>query len=322
MLRVARALAGSRRIQTLARAARITTGAASTELDPAGTLRHYRRAIRTAIGATPTFPTALYDASLGAPGREESDESLRFINFHRRPSAGFVLHAAQLLDYQRSSAFLDSTLRGKIVLLGGTYAAGRDAHHTPVGMLPGVEIQAQALQTELAGGGAGVPSWLLLYSLQLVFGAGVVLLTLRLSPRRAALALLLLVIGGSEVGSLILTRSPVAGLIYFVPFFVLLVVHQLYEKANFYRELLLGEVYRYARGRPVNEKSIESIIELANERLSSDAQTAVRWTRAIQQQVGSLMSRRSRLTANVAPGEPATPPTDQTKATENRQSAD
>ena len=46
-----------------------------------------------------------------------------------------------------------SPLRGRIVLVGGTYRAARDLYFTPVGPRYGVEITAQAIQSELSGGG-------------------------------------------------------------------------------------------------------------------------------------------------------------------------
>jgi CHASE2 domain-containing sensor protein len=44
-------------------------------------------------------------------------------------------------------------LSGAIVLLGGTFAAGRDAHATPLAEVSGVELTAFAIESELTGGG-------------------------------------------------------------------------------------------------------------------------------------------------------------------------
>jgi CHASE2 domain-containing sensor protein len=44
-------------------------------------------------------------------------------------------------------------LKGRIALLGGTYHASHDEHATPRGIISGVEIVAQAIETELTGGG-------------------------------------------------------------------------------------------------------------------------------------------------------------------------
>ncbi len=46
-----------------------------------------------------------------------------------------------------------SPLQGRIVLLGGAYRAARDLYFTPVGPRYGVEIAAQAIQSELSWGG-------------------------------------------------------------------------------------------------------------------------------------------------------------------------
>jgi CHASE2 domain-containing sensor protein len=66
----------------------------------------------------------------------------------RRVSLGQVLQGADQPYWKDRSP-----LRGRIVLLGGTYRAARDEYFTPVGTKFGVEIIAQAVESELAGGG-------------------------------------------------------------------------------------------------------------------------------------------------------------------------
>jgi CHASE2 domain-containing sensor protein len=73
-------------------------------------------------------------------------------------SAGAVLEAAAIQDNRTREA-----LTGRIVLLGGTYSAGRDRYPTPVGMMAGVEILGHTIETELGAHIAdlsGILSWI------------------------------------------------------------------------------------------------------------------------------------------------------------------
>ncbi len=85
-------------------------------------------------------------------------------------------------------------LAGRIVLLGGTYKAGRDSYATPVGMVAGVEILGQAVLTALEGPIHEAGRDLIWFDISL--GLALVVLSLRY-PRLAAainIALLLLLI--------------------------------------------------------------------------------------------------------------------------------
>src|SRR5262249_51017321 len=63
---------------------------------------------------------------------------------------GAVLEAAKLPLNDPAAMRMWDTLGGRVVLLGGSYQAGRDRYPTPVGMLTGVEILAHSIETELA----------------------------------------------------------------------------------------------------------------------------------------------------------------------------
>src|SRR5207237_10619204 len=63
------------------------------------------------------------------------------------------LHASAFLELSKAEGWPDKNpLKGKIVLLGGTYGDD-DLHYTPVGRMYGVQVIAQVLETELQGGG-------------------------------------------------------------------------------------------------------------------------------------------------------------------------
>lgn len=53
----------------------------------------------------------------------------------------------------------DNPFRGKIVLVGATFAESRDFYPTPVGLMTGVEIQAHMIHTLLARRGLRPPDW-------------------------------------------------------------------------------------------------------------------------------------------------------------------
>jgi hypothetical protein len=62
-------------------------------------------------------------------------------------------------------------LEGRIVLIGGTFSAGRDFHETPLGTRPGVVINANAIQAELSGHFIHDPPKFWLFILDLSIGS-------------------------------------------------------------------------------------------------------------------------------------------------------
>ena len=62
----------------------------------------------------------------------------------------------------------DNPLRGRIVLLGGTFADGRDVHRTPYGFMPGVEIQANIVHMLVTGSLVRPAGWLAGFAVQLI----------------------------------------------------------------------------------------------------------------------------------------------------------
>ncbi|MBI1726213.1 MAG: adenylate/guanylate cyclase domain-containing protein [Candidatus Rokubacteria bacterium] len=75
----------------------------------------------------------------------------------------------------------DNPLRGRIVLLGGTFADGRDVHRTPYGFMPGVEIQANIVHMLVTGSLVRPAGWLAGFAVQLiaVLLAGLVMVAMR-----------------------------------------------------------------------------------------------------------------------------------------------
>ena len=75
----------------------------------------------------------------------------------------------------------DNPLRGSTVLVGGTFAEGRDVHRTPYGLMPGVEIQANIVHMLATGSLVRPAGWLAGFTVQLVavFLAGLVMVAMR-----------------------------------------------------------------------------------------------------------------------------------------------
>jgi len=75
----------------------------------------------------------------------------------------------------------DNPLRGRTVLVGGTFADGRDLHRTPYGLMPGVEIQANIVHMLMTGSLVRPAGWLAGFGVQLlaVFLAGLVMVAVR-----------------------------------------------------------------------------------------------------------------------------------------------
>jgi adenylate cyclase len=75
----------------------------------------------------------------------------------------------------------DNPLRGRIVLVGGTFADGRDVHRTPFGLMPGVEIQANIVHMLATGSFVRPAGWLASFAVQLVavLLAGLVMVAMR-----------------------------------------------------------------------------------------------------------------------------------------------
>jgi CHASE2 domain-containing sensor protein len=74
-------------------------------------------------------------------------------------------------------------LTGRVVLVGGTYYAARDEHVTPVGRMSGVELVAQAVESELQGTGIRERNAAVMLALELMGGFLVVWVYQRFGTR-------------------------------------------------------------------------------------------------------------------------------------------
>lgn len=227
----------------------VASGLVSVALDPGGTIRRFTPVLATTGGPIPGFAWAIWRAyDPRSPVPYDSGGS-RFVTFHPVDPDAWHFNARQILQLDSTAAFARGDILGdRIVLLGGAYRAGRDEHHTPLGILPGVQIQALTVETLLTGGGAGVPSLYHIAMLQFLIGTCLALAFLQQRPGRALAIVLLAATGLVVVGSYLLTGSATAGLPYFVPLAVMLVVQQLHEQVGTYRQMFVEEAFHHATG--------------------------------------------------------------------------
>ena len=147
-------------------------------------------------------------------------------------AASFVLSAHEAAWWKAKSPFRD-----KIILLGGSYRAGRDVYMTPLGMTTGIQLMAQAVESELQGKGIYHLNKLLMILFDFVAWIALVAvyyfcrLSVALWTSIVAIPLL------SLMGSLF-AFSSLAYWADFAPVVLGVLIHQLYDHASEYGRLL------------------------------------------------------------------------------------
>lgn len=147
-----------------------------------------------------------------------------------RLTAGEIIGSAE--DPQTPADF--RPLEGKIVLVGGAYGSySRDEHRTPLGMMAGVELLAQVLETELEGGGLPPPNWFILGALFVFDNLLLVLIFKRFKQRpvRTLALSVAAIFAVAYVCSVAAFRTP-RFWAYFVPVLFLALVLELYDNAK------------------------------------------------------------------------------------------
>jgi hypothetical protein len=154
------------------------SGIAKTLVDPDGIVRRYARYFRIAAHQqtkdgseyrfVPSFPWEIVTEYRKRASREAMSERLgaRIDELSKesreKPEPGLIEFSLNRDRYQRIRfsnllKFADrrdwswKPLKGKIVLLGGTYRSARDFHATPVGQRDGVELLADIIDMECEG---------------------------------------------------------------------------------------------------------------------------------------------------------------------------
>src|SRR5206468_1976047 len=134
------------------------------------------------VGGVPTFAAAVADVALADVALADPHAVYR-INFIG-PAGSFLTipsDAVAAIGDGGVDVAGDNPLRGRTVLVGGTFVDGRDIHRTPYGFMPGVEIQANIVHMLATGSLVRPAGWLAGFSVQLVavFLAGLVMVAMR-----------------------------------------------------------------------------------------------------------------------------------------------
>jgi CHASE2 domain-containing sensor protein len=147
-------------------------------------------------------------------------------------SASFVLTAHQAEWWKDKSPF-----RGKVVLLGGSYRAGRDVYVTSLGTTTGVQLMAQVVESELQGGGITQFDKFLMVIFD--FAAWIALVAVYCFCRLSiALWISIAAIPLASLAGSLFAFSSFAYWMDFAPLILGVVIHQLYDHAQEYRRLL------------------------------------------------------------------------------------
>lgn len=213
-------------------------------------IRRYRRFIenakdpRGAQDPLPAFTWAVLrwagrDSTLA--GQPTEDRLISFAG-DRNGSHRIKFSAAAVMDQSKSWTKDQSPLSRKIVLLGASY--GEDMHETPLGLMWGVDILANVLETELQGGGDPVPPKYLFYVLEILSGFSIVILFHAVRFTRALLLSLVVIPVLALVCGLFAFKS-FSGWAYFAPLLLGLVIYEAFVE---YRNSWLVHTYEGIRG--------------------------------------------------------------------------
>jgi CHASE2 domain-containing sensor protein len=167
-------------------------------------------------------------------GDEKGELVLNFAGdryrFNRIPARAVLAGAKQDFWAERAP------IRDKIVLVGGAFRAARDEYPTPVGQMYGVELIAQAIESDLRGGGIREVNWLLIIVID--FASSVILLYInwRFPGGWTATLSLIAIVVLSLAGSYLAFRA----FAYWFNFSAVLLgiwIHSLWEQSLELREL-------------------------------------------------------------------------------------
>ncbi|PYS68635.1 MAG: hypothetical protein DMF69_19590 [Acidobacteria bacterium] len=200
--------------------------------------RRYRRSVNTTNGILPTFTSVI----IARAGNEKTrsfqlsapDEFFIRYSADRDGSRRTVMNASQVVELAKAGHVAsDNVLRDKIVLVGGTYL-GEDRHETPLGVLNGVEILGQVVETELQGGGDRSPTRLTTSVLE-IFEAILVVILFQLFRRYSFITAVLINAGVVLLVALVCSLTTFRSVFHLTYFLPILVIVLLFEFVFEYR---------------------------------------------------------------------------------------
>jgi adenylate cyclase len=218
-------------------------------------------------GAGPVLPVG--DPRKGVMGQEPvALKTLREANWRidyvGRPGAFAAFPSGVLVQLARSGVRpdADNPFRGKIALVGATFAESRDFYGTPMGLMSGVEIQANMVHTLLSRR-ALLPPWALNLTLLAAACVWISLLSIRLGQ--------LWVIGLSVVliGAMAALSYEAYGRGYWLDFIAPVAAMKLYQQGSNY---LARRRLHAAFGQYVSKEVLERVLR-EGARLGGDVRT-------------------------------------------------
>ena len=220
-------------------------GISVLEQDADGIIRRYFRKFPVHGERTKSFPWAVVlayckDELKGSCGVVAENAShppkVLLLNFSGERYDFSPLSAKYVLTVSKEKAWrTNGPFRNKIVLLGGFYRAARDVHVTPVGQMAGVQLMAQAIESELSGGGIRLTNELVGISLDIM--AGILLVLLHYHFPRKAFVLNLAAVPIFSLFASYIAFSTMSRWFNFVPIALGVLIHELHERNKEYRQL-------------------------------------------------------------------------------------
>jgi CHASE2 domain-containing sensor protein len=218
----------------------LPSGVALLPIDPDGIVRRFRRRFRSENGTVDSFPWAVLHAfcQTSPPpdcnhlGDGRADLTLNFAGdryVFTRVYARYALQAAHGDDWP-----VAGPLRDRIVLVGGTYRTARDEYVTPLGPKAGVELMAQAIESDIQGSGIRNANVFLMASLEIAGGL-LLLVVHHRWPVRIAITL-----GAIPLIALVSSLIVFASFAYwanFVPVLVAVFLHEFHHHVTEHRRL-------------------------------------------------------------------------------------
>lgn len=198
-------------------------------------VRQYQRTFQSADGPVNSLAWEIVKA-MPSPAPHGGNEVI--LNFHGTNDQFPAIQAGEFLRDPNSGPKPNfGVLRGKTVLVGGSYAAARDEYLTAVGRMPGVELMAYAVESDLTGG--GVREFFTAGALAIDFGLGILIVLCFYFIKSVRTAFWVSLVGTS------LLALAASGLAFraafywidFVPLLIAMLLHQLLDHAVRYREL-------------------------------------------------------------------------------------
>jgi hypothetical protein len=175
------------------------------------------------------------------------------IDYVGRPGAFAAFPSGVLVQLARSGVRpdADNPFRGKIALVGATFAESRDFYGTPMGLMSGVEIQANMVHTLLSRQALLPPPWALNLTLLAAACVWISLLSIRLGQ--------LWVIGLSVVliGAMAALSYEAYGRGYWLDFIAPVAAMKLYQQGSNY---LARRRLHAAFGQYVSKEVLERVL--------------------------------------------------------------